>query len=95
MATLTELKKLAEAASVLDHNEAATWYSADYIREEGAFYLKNARFIAAANPAKVLEMIRVMEILHREAKAVADDHHNPRYIRLDEALAAYNKLSEE
>jgi hypothetical protein len=58
---VTELKAAAEAASVLDHNENAGWYTAEYIEFEGAYYPKNARFIALANPATILKLIAVVE----------------------------------
>ncbi len=58
---IAELKAAAEAATVLDHNETEGWYTAEYIEFEGAYYPKNARFIALANPAAILKLIAVVE----------------------------------
>jgi hypothetical protein len=58
---IAELKVAAEAATVLDHNETEGWYGADDIESQGAYYPKNARFIALANPAAILKLIAVVE----------------------------------
>ena len=52
-----QLKALAMAAAVIDHNENRGWYSWDYIINNGADYPKNARFIAAASPDVILALI--------------------------------------
>ncbi len=38
------------------------------------------------------EIYKKLEMLYREAKAVADDHHRPRYARLDEALESVEEF---
>lgn len=58
---LQDLKAAAEAASVIDHNEQEGWYSAECIQSQGAHYGKNARFIAACDPATTLKLIAVVE----------------------------------
>ena len=49
-----ELRALAQAANVLDHNESGNWYgpTASII-----YYPKDARFIAAASPDVVLGLL--------------------------------------
>jgi hypothetical protein len=93
---LTTLKKLAEAALVIDHNECYGWYSAEHIETHGVYFPKNARFIAAANPKTILQMIEVMEQFAKAASGVHISYHDqyPAYTQLNEALAAYRKLKE-
>jgi hypothetical protein len=58
---LTALIEAAKAASVLDHNENAGWYGVHEIENAGAYYRKNARFIAACDPATILELCALLE----------------------------------
>lgn len=60
MNKLTELIEVARAAAVLDHNEAEEWYSAE-LMEVYAFFPKNARFIAACDPATILELCALLQ----------------------------------
>lgn len=59
--SLQELKAAAEVAARIDHNEQEGWYSAECIQSQGAHYGKNARFIAACDPATILKLIAVVE----------------------------------
>jgi len=52
-----QLKVLALAAAVIDHNENRGWYEEDMLLQDGVYYTKNARFIAAASPDVVLALI--------------------------------------
>jgi hypothetical protein len=88
---LTELKKLAEAAAAIDHNEHAEWYTAECIESQGAYYPKNARFIAKANPQAILQMIAVMEQMAGALEyGFVDD---PSQHKERDALAAYSELT--
>ena len=79
MTTLTELKKLAEAAT--------DWDTSTY----HAFYEE-------ANPAKLLEMIAVMEQMAEALKDIGNMPASQAWKMRDEAdlaLAAYERLNEE
>jgi hypothetical protein len=97
MTNLTELKKLAEAAT------PGPWWCGDHIKENiyagsntaparisRTNNLLNSRFITAANPQTILQMIAVMEQM-RDALGIT-------YVSRDsdaavaEALAAYKEL---
>ena len=56
MNKLTTLAEAAKAAATIDHNEQEGWYSAEVIREQGAYFPKNAKFIAACDPDTILEL---------------------------------------
>jgi hypothetical protein len=58
---LTALIEVAKAASVLDHNENAGWYGVHAIENAGAYYRKNARFIAECDPATILELCALLK----------------------------------
>lgn len=62
---LTELRRLAEAANVIDHNENPSWYSEEELHRLFE-YPKNYRFIAAANPATVLKLLDENEVLRKD-----------------------------
>jgi hypothetical protein len=66
-----ELKKLAEVANVIDHNERADWYTAgELMSKTGVIsYPKNARFIAAASPDAILKLIAERDALYEALKA--------------------------
>ena len=82
---IAELRKLAKAAEILDHNEGEGWYSADFIECHGAFFKKNAQFIAACNPATILQMLDLIEILAEDAR---------HWLEESAAMDAYNKFKE-
>lgn len=52
-----ELRELAVAANVIDHNEQRGWYDEECLLEMPIHYPKNARFIAAASPTSILELL--------------------------------------
>ena len=54
------LRKLAEAAALIDHNERAEWYSEESMVTY-AFFPKNARFIAACTPQTVIALLDTIE----------------------------------
>jgi hypothetical protein len=60
------LKEAAEKAAVLDHNEYYGWYQPDYIESNGAYYPKNARFIALCSPSAIISLIDEREALKSE-----------------------------
>ena len=68
---LSELEALAKAAAVIDHNEKPEWYSEEELHRF-FHYPKNYRFIAAANPARILQMIALIRQLG-DALEVASD----------------------
>ena len=97
MNKLTALIEAAKAASVLDHNEGAEWYEADYIECNGAFYRKNAKFIALANPATILELCALLETCEA-ALLEAEDFCSAKHVgfqNLDDALAAIKQWKEK
>ena len=57
----TELRALALAANVPDHNENPAWYLEEDLLLDGVYYAKNARFIAAASPDVVLGLLNALE----------------------------------
>lgn len=61
MNKLTALAEVAKAAATIDHNEQEGWYSAEVIREQGAYFSKNAKFIAACDPDTILELCALLE----------------------------------
>jgi len=87
---LVELKAAAEAATVLDHNETEGWYGADDIEAQGAYYPKNARFIALANPATILKVIAALEAAQNLVGQEGDYLVN-KLIRLSDALKELEK----
>jgi hypothetical protein len=72
MTRTEELLALAEAAMVLDHNEQEGWYEADFIKECGAYYPKNARFIAAANPETIRQLVELVRLQNAALEFAAD-----------------------
>lgn len=60
MTDTQELRKLAEAAALIDHNERAEWYSEESMVTY-AFFPKNARFIAACTPQTVIALLDTIE----------------------------------
>jgi hypothetical protein len=73
---LTKLIEAAKAARLIDHNENATWYSVEAIQYQGAHFPKNARFIAACDPATILELCALLEKAEEALKFYADDPWN-------------------
>jgi hypothetical protein len=73
---LDALEKLAQEAAVLDHNETDRWYNADELMadwvsaKDAIWYPKNARLMAACDPATMLKMIAAI----RAAKRVVDSN---------------------
>lgn len=71
-----ELRELAVAANVIDHNEQRGWYDEECLLEMPIHYPKNARFIAAASPTSILELLDRqdrLEALLREASEALKD----------------------
>jgi hypothetical protein len=90
---LTTLIEAAKAASVLDHNENAGWYGVHAIENAGAYYRKNARFIAACDPATILELCALLE---KAEEALQWHTAMTRPIaRTDEILAAIKQWKEQ
>ena len=71
---ITELKQIAEEAAILDHNESSKWYGVHEITEAGAYYPKNARFIAAATPDLILKLLDVVSHTRALAEIVMDEY---------------------
>lgn len=71
----SELKRLAEAAKALDHNENDGWYRERSLMLGRISYPKNARFMAAASPDVVLGLLAEVERLAVESKAHFDNWH--------------------
>jgi hypothetical protein len=68
MTDTTRLRKLAESALKPDHNENPDWYSESYLIGNGNIgFPKNAKFIAAANPAAIIELLDTIDRLTKEA----------------------------
>ena len=66
------IKRFAEEAVVLDHNERRSWYN-EYellLEENNIFYPKNAKFIEAVSPAVVLQMLQLIEELQARVQTV-------------------------
>ena len=70
MTKTEELLKLTEAALVIDHNENADWYSETDMMSR-VHYKKNARFIAAANPATIKQLVELCRLQHEALKALS------------------------
>jgi hypothetical protein len=92
---LTALVEAAKAASVTDHNENPRWYKYSDLIRDVIFYPKNARFIAACDPATILELCALLEkmeevIAHHIKKRQLDDDHE-----LCVALAAIKQWKEQ
>jgi hypothetical protein len=90
---LDALEKLAQEAAVLDHNETDRWYNADELMadwvsaKDAIWYPKNARLMAACDPATMLKMIAAIRAADTVNKMHGDTNsHEFRAMRL--ALAA-------
>jgi hypothetical protein len=70
---LANLRELAKKANELDHNERPEWYHADNIQKQGAYYPKNARFIAAASPDVVIGLLDEIERLRSVIQLIYDN----------------------
>lgn len=62
---MNNLRKLAEAASHLDHNESSEWDSV-YFLETYLTYAKNARFVNAATPTVILSLLDKLQAAEAE-----------------------------
>jgi len=73
-----DLRRLAEAAAQLDHNESEYWYNAGELMDPvGVWYPKNARFIAAMSPDVALQLLAERAILLEALKiAVRQNSHD-------------------
>ena len=83
-----QLKVLALAAAVIDHNENRGWYEEDMLLQDGVYYTKNARFIAAASPDVVLTLIAENEQLGHLYRKNENDWQN----RFDEMKSERDAL---
>lgn len=63
---ISQLRPLAEAAAVIDHNETAQWYDSGSLLGHGLHYPKNTRFIEATSPATIVALLDCMEALQAE-----------------------------
>lgn len=91
MTRTEELMNLAEAAMVIDHNEHAEWYAAEYLERQGVYYPKNARFIAAAaNPETIKQLVALCRLQHAALMQMEDYEVLPG--EWDTAIAAFNKF---
>ena len=87
------LKALALAASVINNNERAEWYTPGELLERYITYAKTARFIAAASPEVVLALIAEVERLQAQTNergelAIANG------IRMERAEAEVERLKQ-
>jgi hypothetical protein len=95
---LDELKALADAALVIDPIEVPGWYTAKTIEYEPAFYPKNARFIAAADPGTIKQLIELCEMQHEalaEAVKCIALYSHPGVKLATEALATFEHFGKE
>ena len=65
----SELRALAVAANVIDHNEQAGWYEKGNLLEYGLHYPKNCAYIAAMDPTTTLALLDEIERLRTAAQA--------------------------
>ncbi len=59
----SELRALAVAANVIDHNEQTGWYEKGNLLEYGLHYPKNCAYIAAMDPTTTLGLLDEIERL--------------------------------
>lgn len=59
MSKLDKLEQLADAASVVDHNENSRWYSESELTQH-VHYAKNSRLIAACDPQTIKQMVALI-----------------------------------
>ena len=64
-----ELRALAVAANVIDHNEQAGWYEKGNLLEYGLHYPKNCAYIAAMSPDQTLALLDENARLRTAAQA--------------------------
>ena len=93
---LKKLRDLAEAAAFIDHNETAHWYRYDDLIRDVIFYPKNARFIAACSPHRLITLLDLIEQQNHVIGAIVKyPEQYLIHIAASRALAAYDKLNQE
>lgn len=86
MSKLDKLEQLADAASVVDHNENCRWYSESELTQH-VHYAKNSRLIAACDPQTIKQIAALLNQSKNALKEVIVHHHYESGTPVDAFLA--------